>query len=86
MFSRMGIIQRILAVLLGLVFLAGVVVFASLALGVLLAVGLVAWGWIWWRTRGTLPRERGSDGGVVVEGEYRDITPAPRLEEDDGKR
>lgn len=82
----MVIIQRILAVLLGLLFLAGVVVFASLALGVLLAVGLVAWGWIWWRTRGTLPRERSPDGGVVVEGEYRDVTPAPRLEEDNGRR
>lgn len=82
----MIVIQRILAVLLGLLFIAGVVVFASLALGVLLAVGLVAWGWIWWRTRGTLPRGRGRDGGVVVEGEYRDITPARRLEEDNAKR
>jgi hypothetical protein len=82
----MVMIQRILAVLLSLLFLAGVVVFASLALGVLLAVGLVAWGWIWWRTRGALPRERGPDGGVVVEGEYRDVTPAPRLEKDDGAK
>lgn len=81
----MAIVQRIFAVLIGLLFLAGVVVFASLALGVLLAVGLVAWGWIWWRTRGMLPPERG-DGGVVVEGEYRDVTPAPRLEEDNGRR
>ena len=71
----MGIVQRIFAVLIGLLFLAGVVVFASLALGVLLAVGLVVWGWLWWRTRSSLPRDRGPAGGsAVIEGEYRDLT------------
>jgi hypothetical protein len=73
------IVQRILAVLLSLLFLAGVVVFASLALGVLVAVGLVAWAWLWWRGRHRIaPREPSS--GVVVEGEYRDVTPPPSLE------
>ena len=69
----MGLIQRIVGVLLGLVFVVAVFVFASLALGILLAVGLVVWGWLWWRTRSRLPRDSGR-GGAVIEGEYRDLT------------
>ena len=76
----MALVQRILAVLLGLIFVASALVFASLALGVILAVGLVVWGWVWWRTRGRLPQDRGG-AGAVVEGEYRDITPVERLQE-----
>jgi len=73
----MGLIQRFAGVLLGLLFLAAVLVFASLALGILLAVGLVVWGWLWWRTR-SLRRAPGR--GVVIEGEYRDVTPTQRIE------
>jgi hypothetical protein len=72
----MGVIQRFIGVLLGLLYLAGVLVFASLALGVLLAVGLVLWGWFWWRTRSL---RRASGRGVVIEGEYRDITRSQRI-------
>jgi hypothetical protein len=70
----MALIQRIIAGLLGLLFVAGVIVFASLALGVLLAVALVGWGWLWWRTRGKLDRRPHT--GVVVEGEYREVPPS----------
>ena len=77
----MGLIQRVVGVLLGLAFLVAVLVFASLALGILLAVGLVVWGWLWWRTRGKLPRHRPPDG-AVVEGEYRDVTPSQRFPRD----
>ncbi len=77
----MGLIQRVLGVLLGLLFLVAVFVFASLALGILLAVGLVVWGWLWWRTRGKLPPRR-PGGGAVVEGEYRDVTPSQRIPRD----
>jgi hypothetical protein len=73
----MGVIQRFVGVLLGLLFLVAVLVFASLALGVLLAVGLFVWGWLWWRTR-SLRRAPGR--GVVIEGEYRDVTPTQRIE------
>lgn len=76
----MGLIQRIVGVLLGLFFLAAVLVFASLALGILLAVGLVAWGWLWWRSRSKLGPP---PGGTVVEGEFRDVTPSRRIEERD---
>ena len=51
----------------------------------LLAVGLVVWGWLWWRGRSRLQPGRGS-GGVVVEGEYRDLTPSQRIEERDRTR
>ena len=67
--------------MLGLLFLVAVLVFASLALGVLLAVGLVIWGWLWWRTR-SLRRAPGR--GVVIEGEYRDVTRSQRIERRDG--
>ena len=76
----MGLIQRVVGLILGLAFLVAVLVFASLALGVLLAVGLVVWGWLWWRGRSRVgpPRE----GSVVVEGEYRDVTPSQRFPRD----
>lgn len=78
----MGLIQRIVGILLGLLFLVAVFIFASLALGILLAAGLVVWGWLWWRSRSRLPGDR-ERTGAVVEGEFRDITPSQRLEERD---
>lgn len=75
----MGVLQRIVGAVLGLLFLAAVFVFASLALGVILAVGLLMWGWLWWRTRSL----RHAPRGEVVEGEYRDVTPSQRLEHRD---
>ena len=74
----MGIIQRFIGVLVGLLFVAATLVFASLALGMLLALGLVVWGWLWWRTR-SLRRAPGR--GVVIEGEYRDLTSRTRIEQ-----
>ena len=41
----------------------------------LLAVGLVAWAWIWWRTRSVRKGE-----GEVIEGEYRSETRVERLD------
>ena len=77
----MGVIQRFVGVLVGLLFLAAVLVFASLALGVLLAVGLAIWGWVWWRTRAL---RRAPGRGVVIEGEYRDVTRSQRIEDRKG--
>jgi hypothetical protein len=73
----MEIIQRFIGVLLALLFVAATLVFASLALGVLLALGLLVWGWLWWRTRSL---RRAPGGGVVIEGEYQDLTPRTRIE------
>jgi hypothetical protein len=69
-------LQRILGAVLGVLFLVAVFVFASIALGVLLAVGLVGWTWLWWRSR-SRPR------ATIIEGEYRDETPVERIEDPD---
>jgi hypothetical protein len=79
----MTLVERLVGGVLALVFLVAVFVFASLALGVLLAVGLVGWGWLWWRTRGLRARAKGS---TIIEGEYRDETPRPRLEDPEERR
>jgi hypothetical protein len=76
----MSLLQRLLGAALGVLFLLAVLVFASLALGILLAAGLVVWGWLWWRSRSL----RG--GGYVIEGEYRDETPKRRLPARDPRR
>lgn len=65
-------LQRILAVLVGLFFLGVVLVSAAIAAGVLLAAGLLAYTWAWWRNR-NVPRP------VVIEGQYRDVTHLDRL-------
>ena len=69
----MGLLQRLVGILLTLLFLAGALVFASLLLAVLVAAGILLGGWMWWRSRG-LPRS-GAREAVVVEGEFRDVTP-----------
>ena len=67
-------VQRLLGAVVGILFLLAALVFASVALGVALAIGVVVWAWLWWRDR-SLPR-----GRVVIEGEYRDVTDLERLE------
>jgi len=75
----MGFLQRVVGAVLGVLFLVAVFVFTSLILAALLAVGMVVWGWLWWRTRGLRRAAR----GAVIEGEYRDVTPLERLEKRD---
>jgi len=75
----MRFLQRLLATVFALLFLMAVLVFASVALGVMLALGLAAWAWLWWRSR-SLPRRH------TIEGEYRDVTHLERLEERRGER
>ena len=77
----MPFVQRLVGVVLAALFLLAVFVVASLALGVLLAVGLGAWGWLWWKTR-SLRKQSGN----VIEGEFRDVTPAQRLAQRDPQR
>ena len=77
----MPIVQRLVGVVLAALFLVAVFVVASLALGVLLAVGLAVWGWLWWKTR-SLRKQSGN----VIEGEFRDVTQAQRLAQRDPQR
>ena len=77
----MPFVQRLVGVVLAALFLLAVFVVASLALGVLLAVGLGVWGWLWWKTR-SLRKQSGN----VIEGEFRDVTLAQRLAQRDPQR
>jgi hypothetical protein len=76
----MSLLQRLVGIVLGVFFLLAVLVFTSLALGLILAVSLALWAWLWWRA-GSLRKT----GGTVIEGEYRDET-RQHLEERDPRR
>jgi hypothetical protein len=69
----MPLLQRVAGVLLGALFLAAVLVFASIALVVLAALGLAGWAWLWWRSRS-------KPAGRIIEGEFQ------RLEDGDEQR
>jgi hypothetical protein len=75
----MIIVQRLLGAVVGILLFLAVLVFASVALGITLAAGIVIWGWLWWRSR-SLPSRR------VIEGEYRDVTRLESLEDRRGER
>lgn len=76
----MSLLQRLLGAFLGVLFLLAVLVFASLALGLIFALSLALWAWLWWRGRSLRKA-----GGNVIEGEYRDET-RQQLEERDPRR
>jgi hypothetical protein len=58
-------IQRVLAAVLGLLFLTAVFVFTTFLVALAVTVGLLGYVWLWWRSRGQRRR--------VIEGEYRVI-------------
>ena len=66
------IIQRIVAALLGVLFLIAAFVFVSFLLALALTAGLLLGGWMWWRGRGRR--------GRTIEGEYRVVTRVTRVE------
>jgi hypothetical protein len=78
----MYLIQRAIALLLGLVLLGAALVFASAILALGGALALVIGGWLWWRTR-ALRADTPRAGGAVIEGEYRVERDAPRIGDTD---
>ena len=62
-------IQRVLSAILAVLFVVAVFVFTSILVAIALAAGLMLAGWIWWRSRGRVPKQRGQ----VIEGEYREV-------------
>jgi len=77
--SPPGLLQRVAGAALGIVLFVAAFVFASVILAVAAAVALLAWAWLWWRTRNLPKRGR---GGVVIEGEYRVEPEQPRRLDD----
>jgi hypothetical protein len=85
----MGVLQRVVGAVLGLAFFIAVFIFASFVIGALLAVGLVTWAWLWWRTRSLRKAARGDAviEGEVIDGEYTDVTRYDyRHDRSDGER
>ena len=72
-----SMVQRVVGAALGIVLFIAAAVFASVVFAFVAALGLVAWVWLWWRTR-NLPKRAGK--GVVIEGEYR-VEPEQHLED-----
>jgi hypothetical protein len=78
--SLSGLVAQVLAFAAGAVLLIGAFVFSLLLVAVLVSLGLLAWGYVWWRTRALrkLVREhlrsadatRPPDGGSVIEGDF----------------
>jgi hypothetical protein len=66
--------MRVAAVALGAVVLAVAFVFSLIIFSIALAAGLLALGYVWWKTRGVRP-----SGGRVIEGESRRES-TPRIE------
>lgn len=77
-----SLVQRVVGAALGLVLFIAAFVFASVFLALAAAFALVAWVWLWWRTR-NLPKRAGD--GVVIEGEYR-VEPERPTRLEDRKR
>ena len=61
-------LERILTALLGLALVVVAFLITSVLIAVILTAGLLAWAWLWWRGPRRVPA---SDGGRVIEGEYR---------------
>ena len=72
----MPLVQRVVGILLGALFLAALLIFASIALVVLAALGLAGWAWLWWRSRSQPVSQR---GGRIIEGEFKRVEDRDRL-------
>jgi hypothetical protein len=64
-------IQRVVSAFLGVVLLAAIFLFTSFLIAVALTIGILAWAWLWWRSRGR--------AGRVIEGQYRVVTKIERI-------
>jgi hypothetical protein len=71
----MGLLARVVALVLGAIVLVVAFVFSLVIFSIALVAGLLALGYVWWRTR-SVPRP---SGGRVIEGESR-REPDPRIE------
>ena len=65
-----GLLGKVVTIAAGAVLLVGAFMFSLLVFGIVVIAGLLAWGYLWWKTRdlrGQMRRQQ--PGGRVVEGE-----------------
>lgn len=78
------ILQRILAVVLGVIALVAAFTFALVAMLVIAVIGLGVWGWLRWKTRGRPMTPPPPASGRVIDGEAVVVDEvAPRLDPPD---
>ncbi len=67
-----GLLAKMMAFGLGIVFLGSAFMFSLVALLVVAVGGLVLWGWLWWKTRALRKQRQSSDmnGTQIIEGEF----------------
>ena len=68
----MPLVQRVVSLLLGALFLAALLIFASIALVVLAVLGLAGGAWLWWRSRA-------KPAGHIIEGEFKRVEERDKL-------
>ncbi|THF64503.1 hypothetical protein E6C76_10565 [Pseudothauera nasutitermitis] len=72
--------QKLVAVIVGGAMFVLALMFSVVLFAAVVAVGVVVWGWLWWKTRAVRrqmremagnapPRPGQADGGLVIEGE-----------------
>lgn len=74
--TKPGLLEKILTLVVGALLLVAAFMFSLLILAVAIIVGLMVWGYFWWKTREIRrvmreqhPREQPPPGGHVIEGE-----------------
>lgn len=64
------LLQRVVAVAVAIGVFTLALMFSVVLFAVVLSVGAVAWGWLWWKSRDLRRQMRENPpGGVVIEGE-----------------
>jgi hypothetical protein len=77
-----GLVSRIVAFVVTVALVGVALMFSVVLFAVVLTVGMVAWGYLWWRTRELRRQMREHPpGGIVIEGEViREVDPRERQE------
>lgn len=69
--SEPGLLGKLFALVAGALLLIVGFLFSVFLFAVIIAVGLLVWGYVWWKTREVrrAMREQSTGGGTVIEGE-----------------
>ncbi|MBS1173624.1 MAG: hypothetical protein H6R12_2454 [Proteobacteria bacterium] len=65
-----GLLGKVVAIAAGAVLLVGAFLFSIVVFGIVVIAGLLAWGYLWWKTKDLRQQmRRQQPGGRVIEGE-----------------